>query len=901
MQLRALTGPTGADLTVDMAVVAASKCTLPTRFETVWVKTDAADGSPATVRRFTHVAARNGVADLALGTVPRGSRIDATVLVENRKPTRTFVVRGSTKTLLRPDLVVESVSAPEQVFVGIPFAVSVVVAERNLDVGATASVTLPAAGETRPVTVAAGGRATVEFPAVTLSNRAQGFDLAAAIRHASPAETDATNNTLAARMDVLLPPDLAVESVSAPEQVLVGRPFAVSVVIAERNQDVGATANVTLPAAGETQPVTIAAGGKATVEFPAVTLSERARGFDLAAAIRNASPAETEVANNTLAARMDVLFPPDLVIQAIKPQQTLVAQPFAVSVVITERNGDVGAAATVTLSAIPGASQRVEVGAGGTTTVDFAGVRFDAAVPTGVSADVIDATPAETDTTNNAIAGTIDVTQNQLSTPRTVLFPSFGGYGAQFNHHLYSPITASSITKGQYADLETKVKLLEPQLVRIFYNDNWEENADGTHPYPEYEQNYESFVRVVQLAQAAGATIDIAYQNLGNLTGAKPKRTPEEAMSRFADALQDLVRSNGLTNVRWAEVANEPNGPGGAVTLDLYNRVARALNDQLVARGLRNQIHLMGGGLVESSGDKHHYTWMRWIATNMSDVFDAYAQHIYWWYDEPGRFEYRLRDIAHLMTTDALIPKADQKPSYMMEFGIRGYPTCPGAPTVAANLYYQDANANCTEIWRTNIAAFQQLWFAIESAQLGFAGAAKWDAYWAVYDRTSQNIQMHWLLGPASENYPLLPAYHAMQLLFHMAVPGWQILQVQPWADDDWLVPGTPAPAWGGTGLQTASDQPEQELVAFAGPSGQLTILGLDTHGRDLNGVAPDPPSHYSIGGLPPNTTFTLAVWNATGDGTNSIAGNVPTNSVGVARFAVPLQAAFALTTVPVR
>ena len=52
--------------------------------------------------------------------------------------------------------------------------------------------------------------------------------------------------------------------------------------------------------------------------------------------------------------------------------------------------------------------------------------------------------------------------------------------------------------------------------MRIFYNDNWEANADGTHPAPEFQQNYESFVKVVRLAQEAGAIVDISFQNLGN-------------------------------------------------------------------------------------------------------------------------------------------------------------------------------------------------------------------------------------------------------------------------------------------------------------------------------------------------------------------------------------------------
>jgi hypothetical protein len=151
------------------------------------------------------------------------------------------------------------------------------------------------------------------------------------------------------------------------------------------------------------------------------------------------------------------------------------------------------------------------------------------------------------------------------------------------------------------------------------------------------------------------------------------------------------------------------------------------------------------------------------------------------------------------------------------------------------------------------------------------------------------------MVGPPTEGSPVTPTYYAMSLLFHATSPGWQIIRVDPWETDDWSVP-----EFGAAGVPaTSDDQPEQELVGYAGPSGELTIVGLDTHGRALNTVATDAPSQYSIGGLPPNTPFNLVVWNATGDGTNSIAGTVTPNAAGVARFAVPLQAAFALTTVP--
>ena len=392
-------------------------------------------------------------------------------------------------------------------------------------------------------------------------------------------------------------------------------------------------------------------------------------------------------------------------------------------------------------------------------------------------------------------------------------------------------------------------------------------------------------MKVVRLAQAAGATIDISFQNLANA-----RFTPVPDMKKFADVLEDLVRNHGLTNVRWAEVGNEPNS--GAVTLQEYDKLVRTLHAELVARGLREQIRLMGPGLVENALNpaRTHYVWMQWIGANMSDVFDAWSQHVYWFYNDAGRLEYRLRDAWHLHYE--VLPPEQRKPTYMMEYGIRGIAACAGKPSIA-NTYYA-ADPACPEIWRTNIGGFHQLWFAIGSAQLGFTGAAKWDAYWGVYDRTLLPPQVYWTVGPASEGSPLTPSYHALALLFHTTVPGWQIVRVAPWDESDWGVP-----SYGIEG-HSSTDTPEKELAAYAGQSGELTILGLDTKGRALNAASADPPSVYSIGGLPASTPFTLAVWNATGNGENSVAGTVTTDAAGVARFEVPLHAAFSLTTVPV-
>ena len=627
-----------------------------------------------------------------------------------------------------------------------------------------------------------------------------------------------------------------------------------------------------------------------------LVLGPLARGTAIAAnvLVRSGTPERTYVVRADTTAKLR----PDLVVESITPQQALVGKPVAIEAVIAERNGDLGATATVSLSAVPGATRPVEVAPGGRVTVRFDGVTFGSAVPVELTVAVAGAAPVETDTANNTRVAVLDVTEHQLPTPRVVLFPSLLGYGAQFGMHVYAPITPWPAGES-YGNFEEKVRTLQPDLVRIFYNDRWDGNADGG--FPDWETNFASFVKVVELAQQIGATVDISFQNL-SVVRDKPPDVTEAAMAKFADVLRYLVRERGFTNIRWAEVGNEPNGgaapnlptTAGGFPFDQLEKLYRQLHAQLVARGLRQQIQLMGPGLIENAGvpSRDHYAWLQKTASEMGDIIDGYAEHVYWIYDDAGRLEYRLRDTWHL--TNEVLPEAQRKPVYMMEFGIRGYNSCAGKPNLALQMVVYYRPGDCSDIWRTNIAGFQQFWFNVASAQLGVAGAAKWDAFWSRYDLSSPNNQLYWTIGPPTEGSPLTPTYYALSLLFHTTVPGWQIVRVEPWEADDWGVP-----QWRVEGHRSI-DQREKELVAYAGPAGELTVVGLDTNGRNLNAASTAPPVPYSIGGLPPNGSLTLALWNATGDGTNSVAGTVTTNTAGVARFEVPLHAAFALTNVPV-
>jgi hypothetical protein len=564
-----------------------------------------------------------------------------------------------------------------------------------------------------------------------------------------------------------------------------------------------------------------------------------------------------------LEADASVRLLPDIVVASVSaPAQTLTTRPVDVVAEVAERNGDMGAEATVSLRWGPSllASQRVAVAARERVAVTFSGIALPDDGLVELTVDVGDVTPTEFDATNETGTTSVDVSRHEL-VPSWLVVPSLGGYGAQLNQHLYAAITPAP--PGSLPDLETKVKALEPQLVRVFFNDQQEVTPDAMT----------SFVETVELAQESGAAINITYQ-----TAARAKLDPAVSMDRFAAVLDDLVRARGLTNVHWVTIQNEPNTT--AVTLAQYEALYRALDDRLDALGLGDRIGLMGGDLVESGTGGDHRVWFDYMATHMNDVLDAYSVHIYWNYWDIPRMEFRLRDVRKIVTEE--LPVEARKPTFITEFGVRGLQDLPDKPSIAP-WYWADG----TPMGRTNIAAFQQLWFNLESAQLGFAGTAKWDAYWGKYDSGSQ---AWWMIGPPEEGWPLFPAYYAMQLLLQTTERGWQVLGVAPWADDDWKL----------NDLGQPFDQPEQEITAYRGPSGELTLIGLDTHARDLNLASTDPPGSYSIGGLPPTTPFTLAVWNSTGDGTNSIVGTVTSSAAGVARFTVPPHAAFALTTLPV-
>ncbi len=202
IELSALTGPQKADLALD--ITAAAGCADVATLKKVQLKIYAADGSLDDVRILQDVPAPGGRANIQLGELERQRRIEADVLVQTGTPSRTYVVRGETITLLRPDLVVAAVRAPLQTLTTRQVDVQAEIAEVNGDSTTRATATLlwgPTPLGKESVTVTAGGRASVSFANVELTTPVP-IELTVLVSDASPAETDETNNSRSTTVDV---------------------------------------------------------------------------------------------------------------------------------------------------------------------------------------------------------------------------------------------------------------------------------------------------------------------------------------------------------------------------------------------------------------------------------------------------------------------------------------------------------------------------------------------------------------------------------------------------------------------------------------------------------------------------------------------------------------------------
>jgi hypothetical protein len=415
--------------------------------------------------------------------------------------------------------------------------------------------------------------------------------------------------------------------------------------------------------------------------------------------------------------------------------------------------------------------------------------------------------------------------QATFTVTQEVVASHFVGYGGQMNNNLYAAISAAKgVTPENVVDAEDKVVALAPDHVRIFWD------PDGT------ADNTQSFERVAELAQRAGATINVTWWH-------GPYPDPDVQMKAFADELVHLIQDRQIDAVRAITIQNEVNST--SIPQPLYEELYRSLDAHLRAAGLRDHIAFVCGDLVRDG----QLSWLQYMAANMADVCDAYSTHIYWDYDDTAKPVDRLTEVRGIV--DAL-PAAGRKPLEVTEFGIRG-DTAPGEAQPGR---YSDGEL----LGRTNENAFQHAWFNILAMRLGYVSVLKWDVYFAMYDDTEQYYGM---IGIPPDWF-LKPVYFASQAFTRTTEPGWDIARV--------------------SGEQSAG-----LVSALVGPRGDTTVFALN---KDYGA------RKFAVTGLPPGVPLHVIVWHGEDGGDGGLSETEMVSSDDCrAEITVPKRSFAAITT----
>lgn len=481
------------------------------------------------------------------------------------------------------------------------------------------------------------------------------------------------------------------------------------------------------------------------------------------------------------------------------------------------------------------------------------------------------------------LQGQTAVTQFALN-QRQVVVSDFHGYGAQMNQNLYAGISNATYTNPAPSDVENveaKVKDMDPGLCRVFLS-SWAYPGGKYYQYNPYM--LDSFKKVVELAQAAGAQVEINWVSIThppNLTDQQEEVYIDADMQNFADTVNDLVKNHGITAIKYLAIQNEPSTVKWINDdMPLYKYAYQQLENDLKQYGIRDQFKYMGDGLVLNG---HEKDWYDFMSTQMNDLLDGWSEHIYWDYFDPGKITSRLQGILALVQAekDAGNPT---KPLFVTEYGVRGVKTYNGVAIKDPDPYkdgaleataagdYINPDGTLTPINETSVAAWEQAQMNMEAVNGGFAGLSKWDFYRAQYDFSYQDFSLiGYLFNPqeGQDQWPLRPAYYMEWLMAHTAGQQSQVLGQRGSADTLLITP-------------------------FRSSSSDLTLFGLNT---DYNATS---PATISVGDLPANTTFNVLVWNSDGGGKVTSLGTLNSGPNGFVSFAAPAQGLTALTTAAV-
>lgn len=206
MSLSALKGRSTTDVCVMVSTSDPANYPLPSTLKKLQLKVLNNDGAVTFLQNYFDVPLSGGKACVSVdGLVPyQPVRVQAHIKTDQTIDEE--ILRGTATVFLRPDLIVDGVNAPQEVNKNVRFNVEARIREKNLQVGARATVGLfegtnqlaTASG----VLVPAGEMVSVIFEGIRLSEPGT-HELTIRISNADPAEYDETNNALSFPINVL--------------------------------------------------------------------------------------------------------------------------------------------------------------------------------------------------------------------------------------------------------------------------------------------------------------------------------------------------------------------------------------------------------------------------------------------------------------------------------------------------------------------------------------------------------------------------------------------------------------------------------------------------------------------------------------------------------------------------
>ncbi|HWB54989.1 MAG TPA: hypothetical protein VG722_12375, partial [Tepidisphaeraceae bacterium] len=172
--------------------------------------------------------------------------------------------------------------------------------------------------------------------------------------------------------------------------------------------------------------------------------------------------------------------------------------------------------------------------------------------------------------------------------------PAIVGFGACMNPYLYAYPNTKEINARQADDLERKVIALHPQLVRIFYLQEWWDKDTDQGTAKGHPGMRDSLIRTIRLAQKAGAKVLLQFwYDPGHY------EHPDLVARKFAETIAELRSKYGLASVQFASIQNEPNENHKDITEAHYIDVYRDLDRALKELHIRDQVQIIGGDLLE--------------------------------------------------------------------------------------------------------------------------------------------------------------------------------------------------------------------------------------------------------------------------------------------------------------